>query len=151
MLGYTVCPLNVTSHFFNIPFITCQITIFDSFCEQPSWRLHVLCYFELSVSDHTTSKDSKTRQSTASPIPKRLEVARSHLHFSPFDIACTRRAYFWCRRQFWILPSPTSERRRIGHFVFHQITVSCVLWVSVSHAHYMPLNFLIDKDHSFRN
>ena len=66
------------------------------------------------VSDHTTSKYSKTRQSTASPIPKRLEVARSHLHFSPSDIDCTRRAYFWCHRQFWILPCPQSGEERVA-------------------------------------
>ena len=37
------------------------------------------------VSDHTRSKDSKTRQSTASPLTKRLEVARSHFRFSPSE------------------------------------------------------------------
>lgn len=100
---------SVLNHFSNIPFFTSQITLFGTSCERPFTGDSDDCRSSHGVYLTTLQvKFGKQNTVQPSPIPKRLEVARTHFPFTASDRACTR-ASFWRHRPSWILSNQSRE------------------------------------------
>ena len=112
VVAYTVYPHRPTVCLTTFPtyhFFTSQITLFGTSCERPFTGDSDDCRSSHGVYLTTLQvKFGKQNTVQPSPIPKRLEVARTHFPFTASDRACTR-ASFWRHRPSWILSNQSRE------------------------------------------